>query len=327
MPDSLLEAVAGDALLHPPAPATGTKAAALNVILGKLAERGITVTRTRPLSKGVARQLSPCPFHPERPSHDTASALYSWDDGNTAFRCLGATCTTEDHRILDLLQLLDLRPVTEPASKTTGKGIRLVAAVDIHPRKVETVWGGRMVRGDLNAFLGDEKIGKGLALAWLTAQITTGELTGTPEMVAYISAEEQTEMVQRPRLEAAGADLNRVFLTNMGSVGLPAAIPELVSAMAEWNISWLLLDPINKQFSHDLNPDAKKDVIYVLGELAVMASVNRITIAGSLHTNRGGGIAARDKWAHSLEFRRGLALGGDPRSHRGRRQQRPHPGT
>ncbi len=299
VPDELLEAVAGT--LAPRAAADAGIAAPLAAVERKLTERGILVTRERRLAAGVARQLSDCPFYPND-THRAAAALFVWDDGNIGFRCQGGRCTAADNRILELLHLLDLRLTRH----TTAGGLHVIVAADVRPERVELAWGGRIVLHDLNAVVGDEKIGKGLTLVRLTAEITTGRLTGRPEFVLYASAEEQVARFQRPRLEAAGADLSRVLLVPMGGLGLPEAIPELVEAMNAYGARWLLLDGINRHFSAGFHPDNKRDVALVLGELAKMAAEHRVTVIGSLHTNRGGDVSARGRYAHSLEFRRAL---------------------
>ena len=109
-----------------------------------------------------------------------------------------------------------------------------------------------------------------------------------------------------PRMAVAGADLNNIVLRPMGSVGLPDAIPDLLSEMHDEGLAWLFLDGVNKHFSDKYHPDNKRDVAMVLGELAQMAAENQITMVGSLHTNRGGGMTARERYAHSQEFRRSL---------------------
>jgi len=80
----------------------------------------------------------------------------------------------------------------------------------VAPEAVEFSWNNRIVVGNLNLVLGEEKAGKRLLLVALTKMITTGDLTGTPEIVVYCSTEERRAAVIRPRMEAAGVDLGRL---------------------------------------------------------------------------------------------------------------------
>ena len=293
----LLEGVAGG-VGPEPEPKDGVPAQ-IDVILEALAERGITVVKERQLERGLALQLSVCPFYPEK-AHGTAAALYRWNDGNVSFRCLGDTCTSEDNRVLALEELLGI-----VRARATSKGsVALVRMTAIRPRRAETVWGTRINRNQLFAIVGAEKVGKGLLMARLIGEITTGRLTGKPETIAYASAEENIETRVFKTLAAVGADPDRVLLRPQGSIGLPDALEPLLAEMRDGEASWLFLDPINKHFSSGLDTSRGRDVAEVLGAIAVAAAEQQITIGGSLHTNRASSVDARSRWAHSQEFRR-----------------------
>ena len=59
-------------------------------------------------------------------------------------------------------------------------------------RAAEFAWGTRIVLSDLNGIVGDEKVGKGLLLAWLASEITTGRMRGRPEQIMYCTTEESS---------------------------------------------------------------------------------------------------------------------------------------
>ncbi len=188
-------------------------------------------------------------------------------------------------------------------SVAAGERIPWLDPRQIARHRAEFAWGHRIILHDLNLIVGDEGAGKGLVAVYLASALSTGELLGHPASAGYGSTEEATGIV-RMRLEAARSDLSRVRILPMGSVGLPEAIPMLVASMRAEGLGWLLLDPINAHFSHGLDPTRAKDVGIVLGELAKMATEERLTVLGNLHTNRGGGITSRERYAHQLEFRR-----------------------
>jgi hypothetical protein len=223
-----------------------------------------------------------------------------WDDGNVGFWCLGDACTAEDNRILRLAELLEISLI--PTKTETG--LAWTRANALEPITVETTWDGRIVLRGLNLNVGDEGVGKGLLAIRLTAELTTGRLTEHPVGVAYASTEEVAQAVVVPRLIAAGADLGRVIVSPMGSLGLPEGLPKILEVLRSEGVEWLFLDPVNAHFSRDLDPNRTKDVGYVLNELAHAAAEHRLTIVGNLHTNRGGGVSPRDRYAHQSEFRR-----------------------
>jgi AAA domain len=295
VPIELLEQVAGPPSEHADQGVRGS----VELIISKLAERGIEVSHERRLERGTAMQLSACPFHPDR-NHRTAAALYAWDDGNVGFRCLGDACTAEDNRIFRLAELLGVELI---ATKVDGTSA-WTSASRIAPTQMDTTWDRRIVLHGLNLNVGDEGAGKGLLAVRLAASLSTGLLLPGPITVAYASTEEVTAAVVVPRLIAAGADLDRVLVAPMGSLGLPDALPEVLEQLEGAGAAWLFLDPVNAHFSSGLDPNRTKDVNLVLNALAQAAAGHRLTIVGNLHTNRGGGVTPRDRYAHQAEFRR-----------------------
>jgi hypothetical protein len=295
VPDELLERVALPVHEQPDRGVGGS----VELILAELEHRGITVTIERRIGRGDVLQLSACPFYPDK-SHSTAAALYRWDDGNVGFRCLGDACTAEDNRIFRLAELLGVELI---ATSANGKASWTTAS-RIVPLQMDTVWDGRIVLHGLNLNVGDEGAGKGLLAVRLTAGLTTGGFGPGPVTVAYASTEEVTEAVVVPRLRGAGADLDRVIVAPMGSLGLPEALPQVLEQLASAGATWLILDPVNAHFSPGLDPNRTKDVNMVLNALAQAAAHHHLTILGNLHTNRGGGVSPRDRYAHQSEFRR-----------------------
>ena len=95
-----------------------------------------------------------------------------------------------------------------------------MAAEEIVAKPIETIWDGRIQLYDLNAFVGREKVGKGLLLKRLAADLTTGKLTDRAERVLYLSPEESVD-AQKVYLVAAGADLKRVDMVTAGALALP----------------------------------------------------------------------------------------------------------
>jgi hypothetical protein len=297
VPTELLEEVAAVVRVreHPDRGVRGS----VELILERLAEKGITVSHEHDIGRGTVLQLSACPFYPEK-NHATAAALYRWNDGNVGFRCLGDACTAADNRIYRLTELLGIELV---AAEVGGKPAWSRAS-SIVPVKAETTWDGRIVLHNVNLNVGDEGAGKGLLDVRLIAEATTGALLGHTVTVAYATTEEVIETVVVPRLHAAGADLDRVVTAPMGSLGLPDALAHVVDQLREAEAEWLFLDPVNSHFSAGLDPNRTKDVNLVLNLLAAAAAENRFTIVGNLHTNRGNGVSPRERYAHQSEFRR-----------------------
>jgi putative DNA primase/helicase len=101
---------------------------------------------------------------------------------------------------------------------TEARGIQIVRATDVKPKKIAGVWGDRFYRGKMGLIAGDPGLGKSQVAAYIAATVSTGgawpfdEGSASRGDVIYITAEDGAAGTIRPRLEAAGADLDRVHI-------------------------------------------------------------------------------------------------------------------
>ena len=121
-------------------------------------------------------------------------------------------------------KLVNLRPYQARARRANGieaAGPGEAAMLDfvcldcIEPRPVKWVWEQRIALGKLTLIAGDPSIGKSQIANDIVARITTGEAwpdkgRASQGRCLMLSAEDAVADTLRPRLEAAGADLQRV---------------------------------------------------------------------------------------------------------------------
>ena len=73
------------------------------------------------------------------------------------------------------------------------------------------LWHQRILSANLNMMMGEEGIGKGNLVAWISARVTRrGDLPGDldgPHAARFIGDEDSWDHIWTPRLHAAGADL------------------------------------------------------------------------------------------------------------------------
>lgn len=121
----------------------------------------------------------------------------------------------------------DIAPVAEPTAPAMGEGLVLdMLAQDggvlrrlsnVTPKKCEKLASGFLHRGEITLLCGDGGVGKGQFVAQIAKSLTTGEATeffpqapeGTGNIV-ILAGEDPIDMVLCPRMDAAGADLNKV---------------------------------------------------------------------------------------------------------------------
>jgi hypothetical protein len=171
---------------------------------------------------------------------------------------------------------------------STQLGLRSLASVA--PRNVRFLVPGLIPLRTLTLVPGIGGLGKSTWLAAIAAKLSRGEL-GDPGAALIVSFEDTAEEVLRPRLEAAGANLelvHQVVLADeaFGCVQLPRDVEELVFLANETQARLIIVDPIVAAI--DVALDAHKDqhVRSVLARLAQLAEDTDCAIALVAHLNK-----------------------------------------
>src|SRR5664279_1970797 len=92
----------------------------------------------------------------------------------------------------------------------------VVCLADVRPRNVTWLWPGRIPFGKLTIIDGDPGLGKSTLSLEIAARLTTGRampdgIALEPANVIMMTTEDDLDDTVRPRLDAAGADVNRFF--------------------------------------------------------------------------------------------------------------------
>lgn len=184
-----------------------------------------------------------------------------------------------------------------------GKLLKLTRASDVKARKALFISKEPPIPlGTLTVLAGPSGIGKTTIAERYCAQATRGTLdgiyTGKPQSVLILSPEDDEAAITRPRLEAAGADLDRVFFmsstrrTETGEmeamIQFPADTHLLIDAVKQTNAAIVLLDPIASVISGNL--DKREDVRASFDRLAAeVAKEHRLAILLVAHNRKGAG--------------------------------------
>ncbi len=179
---------------------------------------------------------------------------------------------------------------------------KILRAADIVPERVRRLWGNYIFLGKVNMFDGDPGLGKSTATVDIAARVTThrpmpdgsrSDLEG-PASVLILSAEDGAGGTIRTRLEAAGADLERVIIWDCnidddGSEMLPS-LPEDTGLMAELiqrhNVAMLTIDPIMAYLGAKTNSYRDQDVRRALAPLAKVGEATGAAIVLVRHLNK-----------------------------------------
>jgi archaellum biogenesis ATPase FlaH len=185
------------------------------------------------------------------------------------------------------------------------KYLMLRALAEASPRQVRFLVPGLIPLRTLTLVAGVGGLGKSTWLAGVAARVSRGEL-GEPGNVIIVSYEDTTEEMLRPRVEAAGGDLQRVFDVvvpeHQGPVVLPSDLSELRACIRDVEAKLLIVDPIVAAI--DVSFDAHKDqhVRAVLAELAALAEDEDLAVTMVGHLNKAPSREAYVRVANSVAF-------------------------
>lgn len=168
-------------------------------------------------------------------------------------------------------------------AKPTNEPLPCTTAALLEEKAVSYLWHGRIVENAVTLLAGASEQGKSTVATAIAAAVSTGgSLPGGPQLgrrnVLWYGAEEFASETIRPRLRAAGADLNRVYLPEYECTGKRISRPQLpkdaalVQALAKkLSAGLIVFDPVGSYIEHDLMPDANttaRDVCQALFEVA-----------------------------------------------------------
>jgi len=193
-------------------------------------------------------------------------------------------------------------------------------------KQIEWLWQDRFAINMLGLVDGDPSRGKSQLLALMAGHITTGRPwpDGSPCSLGgfvIVGAEDPIEEVWIPRLEAVGADLDRVTILVSKDDGTPIRLPEdipfLESEVRAVGASAIAFDPIMPCLTGLTNPNSDKDVRQAVTPLNPMLVRTRCAGVMLRHFNKNDKVSnALYRGLASIAFgalaRTGFAVAKDP---------------
>ena len=188
---------------------------------------------------------------------------------------------------------------------------------DIQAKPIRWLWPGRFARGKVAMLAGHPGLGKSQLTASMAAIVTTGGFWPVDKTrcelgnVVFFSAEDDAEDTIRPRLEAAGADLDRVFIldavledsgTRPRAFNLKADLSRL-GQMLDYigDVALVVIDPITAYLG-DTDSHKNADIRALLSPLGELAGRHGAAVVCVSHLNKGGSGEALMRVTGSLAF-------------------------
>jgi AAA domain-containing protein/DNA primase RepB-like protein len=176
-------------------------------------------------------------------------AQYVSPDG--AYGCHKGCSAAQVRASHGLPERLDtLEPESSAKGETSDKGapLRLVCMADVQPESVSWLWHPYIALGKLTFLEGDPGLGKSWITCAIAASITTGRGLPNaepfePRNVLMLSAEDGLADTLRPRLDAVGADVSRVFALDEPLTFDQIGLLRLEAAIIENKADFVTIDP------------------------------------------------------------------------------------
>jgi AAA domain/Bifunctional DNA primase/polymerase, N-terminal len=183
-------------------------------------------------------------------------------------------------------------PATPAAAPRLGvvprrRKLAAVQAGQVPPRPLRWLIPGLVPLRAPTLVAGVGGLGKSTYATQIAARLTRAEL-GVDGDALIVSFEDTIEEVIRPRLEAAGADLDRVRVLRKegGILTLPDDLDELPGLVAATRTRLLVIDPVSAAISLKLDAHRDQDVRVVLGRLDQLAQEHDLAALLIAHLNK-----------------------------------------
>lgn len=191
--------------------------------------------------------------------------------------------------------------------RRAGHGVMpgLVRVSSVKTERVRWLWPGRIPRGKLTIIDGDPGVGKSTLACDIIARATTGGRWPDggravhPGGALMLAAEDGLRDTTRPRLEAAGADLDRVVVLNSvpGADGgqrapvLPMDLGVLEAIITAERVIITTIDVVSEYLDSSLDMNGGQSMRRALAALHAVAESTGSAIIGFRHLNKQGGVS------------------------------------
>lgn len=207
-----------------------------------------------------------------------------------------------------------------PSEAKAPLGALIRCLADVTPMPIEWLWPGRIALGKVTLIVGDPGLGKSLLTIALAAHVSRGtpwpvDRSPCPTGdVLLLSAEDDIEDTIRPRLDAVGADpqrvhaLEAVFEMDVQDGKPRRRMPNLVrdverlaEILAGRKFRLLIVDPVSAYLG-GVDTHRNADLRAVLAPLADLAARHKVAIVCVSHLNKGAGTSALYRTSGSIAF-------------------------
>ena len=189
-------------------------------------------------------------------------------------------------------------------------------ASDIEPEPIRWLWPERIAIGKLTMLAGEPGLGKSQLTCWVSGAVTTGgrwpgnEGSAGTGSVIILSAEDDAADTVRPRLDAAGADVSKVYIVSAvrvddgsrRSFNIQADLVLLEQEIKRiGDVRLVVIDPVSSYLGR-VDSHKNAELRAVLEPIGEMASRMGVAVAAVTHLSKGGSGGANNRIIGSIAF-------------------------
>jgi putative DNA primase/helicase len=190
-------------------------------------------------------------------------------------------------------------------------------AADINPEPIRWLWRPRIAIGKQTMLAGEPGLGKSQLTCWIAAAVTTGGFWPDNDEVALkgsviiLSAEDDAADTIRPRLDAAGADPDKVYVVSAvrgengkgrRSFNLQGDLALLENEITKiGDVRLVTIDPVSSYLGK-VDSHRNAELRAVLEPIGEMASRLGVAVLSVTHLSKGSGGSANSRFIGSIAF-------------------------
>lgn len=191
-----------------------------------------------------------------------------------------------------ILDVAHRTPVVGSPPAPPQNGAIAIPASSVRRERVAWLLPGLVPKRGVTLFAGNPGIGKSQWTCFVAGQVSRGELTEEPAVTLMVTAEDSLTATVRPRLEAVGADLDRVRFVQMKREGvdegltLPDDVGELDRLVAETGARLVVIDPLTAHLTGSVDSWRDQSVRRALAPLQLLAEKHTCGVVAVAHLNK-----------------------------------------
>lgn len=203
---------------------------------------------------------------------------------------------------------MEIKTAPRKLSTRPLKAPKLLRADTIEPQQAHWLWYPYIPAKSSSMLFGPGGVGKSYLTCAIAAAVTTGTpLPGQsrgvrPQKVLMLSAEDDLNVVIRPRLDLVGADLSRIYIPSEPFVLDKKGLKDMAQYMKKTAATVVFIDPIVHYMGGQIDMHRMNEVRGIMGALQQLAKETGTAMVIVHHSRKGSDGHGYERASGSADF-------------------------